>query len=733
MARYQTALSVAATLLTLAAEAARGQPAAADLHGDPLPAGAVARLGTLRFRHDSNVVFAAFLPDGKRVVSVGADGVACAWEFPSGKQVGRLEVYPADERRKAAARFDAELAASWSGRSAALVSGATLSPNGKHLTVFCGDGFLRVWDWAGARQLGKVADVRGSGSGAAGPAHSPDGKTLLLTTRVLQFVDLPGGKEVGPGPGHADALASVWFAPDGKQIVTQDARTTRTWDAVTGKGLGAVAAQLPNTPGGLTLLSPDGRVGVAVDRFLTPAVLRAGRGGEAVLFSPASGKELARITFEPGVGAVRFGGRTPLAFSPDGKLLAAASDAQQKVYLYEVPSGTLVRTLDVGAAAPPPPPNKGINPRGFPIARLRSGLQSMLFSPDGKALAFQAGPGAGVVVLDTTTGKQVASLPPLEGGTALQGAFTPDGRCLVVAQMDGTVTLYELASRQPRRTYGNKLPLSAADKARAELVEAMLARGGPFGAAALTTVPRVRVTVSPDGKLLALAGPAGSVHVWDVLAGKELTVFRGHAGGVNALAFAPDGKTLASAGDDTTALVWDATRIARPARPAKALPPGDLEARWRALAGSDAAGAFAAAGDFVAAPHDAVAWIKDRLRPAAPLDTQRVLELMKRLGDDRFRVRDQATRELLAMGEQSLSVLDKALAGELPAESRRRLEAMRGTLTSTALQGERLRAVRAVEVLEFIGTPQARQVLRELASGAPEALLTSSARAALKR
>src|SRR5262249_36049309 len=162
--------------------------------------------------------------------------------------------------------------------------------NGKYLTVFCGDGFLRVWDWASARQLNKVADVRGSGNSSSRllysdddnfrPVYSPDGNTLILTTRVLQLVDLTSGKEVGPGWGHTEGLPAVWFTPDGKQILTKDERAPRPWDATTGKSLGTVAAQLPATPRGLTVLSPDGRVGVAAS-YLTPAKAKAGKESEA--------------------------------------------------------------------------------------------------------------------------------------------------------------------------------------------------------------------------------------------------------------------------------------------------------------------------------------------------------------------------------------------------------------------------------------------------------------------
>src|SRR5262245_4551213 len=118
---------VLCTLLAVAvaAHTAQSQSPARDVHGDSLPPGAVARLGTTRFRHQGPILFAAFLPDGKGVSSVSSDGVICVWEFPSGKEIRRFEAFPAAERTAGSAR----------------VTSLSLSPNGKYLTAFCSDGF----------------------------------------------------------------------------------------------------------------------------------------------------------------------------------------------------------------------------------------------------------------------------------------------------------------------------------------------------------------------------------------------------------------------------------------------------------------------------------------------------------------------------------------------------------------------------------------------------------------
>src|SRR5262249_36707544 len=147
MPRYRILLGCTLLLSAPVADAVQGQPPAQDLYGDPLPPGAVARLGTVRLRHDGPIVFAAFLPGGRSVLTVSTDGVVCVWDLPSGKELRRFEAHPAKERPADAA---------------ARVTGASLSPDGKHLTAFCGDGFLRIWDLANARQLGKAAIVGGA-------------------------------------------------------------------------------------------------------------------------------------------------------------------------------------------------------------------------------------------------------------------------------------------------------------------------------------------------------------------------------------------------------------------------------------------------------------------------------------------------------------------------------------------------------------------------------------------
>jgi hypothetical protein len=106
--------------------------------------------------------------------------------------------------------------------------------------------------------------------------------------------------------------------------------------------------------------------------------------------------------------------------------------------------------------------------------------------------------------------------------------------------------------------------------------------------------------------------------------------------------------------------------------------------------------------------------------------------LITHLGNEQFKVREQAMKELEKLGEVAAPALQKAITRDSPLEVKRRLEVLLEKLTNWP--AETLRQVRAVEVLEYVGTAAARRVLERLVrEGAPEARLTREAEAALRR
>jgi HEAT repeat protein len=151
------------------------------------------------------------------------------------------------------------------------------------------------------------------------------------------------------------------------------------------------------------------------------------------------------------------------------------------------------------------------------------------------------------------------------------------------------------------------------------------------------------------------------------------------------------------------------------------------------LTQNDAAKAFTAILDFVATPKESLAWINEHVKPATVVDPRRVAKLIEDLNDNQYRVRQNATAELLQIGDLVVPAIDKALSARPTLETLRRLQDTRKRLVSPVLKGEQLRMSRAVEVLERIGTTQARHQLEKLAGGAPGAMLTKQARAAFAR
>jgi hypothetical protein len=110
-----------------------------------------------------------------------------------------------------------------------------------------------------------------------------------------------------------------------------------------------------------------------------------------------------------------------------------------------------------------------------------------------------------------------------------------------------------------------------------------------------------------------------------------------------------------------------------------------------------------------------------------------VAPLLTDLDSDKYDRREKATRELAALGEGARAALEKFLTGTTSTEARLRARELLKGLDQPGRSPELLRQLRAVEVLEWAGTPEARAALAELAKGMPGARLTREAQASLDR
>jgi hypothetical protein len=152
------------------------------------------------------------------------------------------------------------------------------------------------------------------------------------------------------------------------------------------------------------------------------------------------------------------------------------------------------------------------------------------------------------------------------------------------------------------------------------------------------------------------------------------------------------------------------------------------------LADEDAKSAHRAIWCLVREPEGAVLALHRGLRPVSAGEDKRLAHLIAGLNSDEFASREAAAKKLAQEKELAVPALRRALAGKPSPEVRRRAEALLAENQGRPVSSPaRLRLLRGIEALEEIGTPQARELLAELARGDGEALPTHEAKAALER
>jgi hypothetical protein len=233
---------------------------------------------------------------------------------------------------------------------------------------------------------------------------------------------------------------------------------------------------------------------------------------------------------------------------------------------------------------------------------------------------------------------------------------------------------------------------------------------------------------SPDGRTLAVTASGNSVvAIWETATGKERITFQGHRGPLTFTSYSPDGKTVLSGSWDTTVLAWDVFGLREPARE---VPKEEIDAAWKDL-GED--NAFPAIRKLAAAPRQTLPILRQHLKPIGAVNKDEIARLIKGLDSDTFDVRKKSFEELDRIGPQAEEGLRKALAQELGLEARRKVEQLLEKLREGVPPAAMMRDARALEILELIGTPEARATLEQVAGGAPDAPLTRAAKASLAR
>jgi hypothetical protein len=154
---------------------------------------------------------------------------------------------------------------------------------------------------------------------------------------------------------------------------------------------------------------------------------------------------------------------------------------------------------------------------------------------------------------------------------------------------------------------------------------------------------------------------------------------------------------------------------------------------YEQLLDPDARKAGSAMVELAADPAGAVAVLREQVRPAPKPDLEQAARLIRELDSDDYNVREKASERLGQMGEGILGALKDARKRGLSLEQHRRLDRLIDAVEGPTARGEPLRTLRVVEVVERIGTGEARKLLESWASGTPEARLTREAKAGLAR
>jgi WD40 repeat protein len=504
-----------------------------DLYGDPLPHGALARMGTLRLWTGAPTRSITFARDSKSVAAVSMcySGRIPVWQAISGRL---LRTLPASEER---------LPEDFSG-----MRKIVFSPDGRTLAA-CGDETIIIFQ----PTTGQIVHVlRRQQGGIFELAFAADCKTLLSVggDQTVRIWNLDAGVEIRRFPLSGQVLGSIALSPNGTIVASGCIDgTTKLWDASTGNLRRCFAGE---TLSCFCTFSADGRTitslstggafrtweldggkevhsvrlsGWSMDpAFAVSADLNliAGMSGDAKLgiWEAASGKLVQQIPFEP------WNNIYVLTFSPDNKLIASASREEEIVRLWDVPIGK----------------EKVAYPRHLGAVR------SLAFLSDDKIVA-SAGDDATIRLWDVKTGKQVFSalddtrriwnsriehedrldLFERTGPTGV-AAVSADGKTAVSAFRDGTLTFWDVAKCSSVR--GIRLDCSG------QIATACFA---------------------PDRKMIAATDIGNNtLGLWDLGTGKNIhrvAVNQGRT--IRSLVFASDGEMIASGSDDGTVTLWE--------------------------------------------------------------------------------------------------------------------------------------------------------------------------------
>jgi RNA polymerase sigma factor (sigma-70 family) len=458
------------------------KPAAGqDLFGDPLPKGAVARLGTVELRHGPSGRLVQFTRDSKHLVSLGGGWIR-RWNLATGRAdinlgadhpaglLGVREFATADGatgvscsvvntgqvRRVSCTEYDLQTGKTRSTYDLEVGDGpffvpSLLSADGKLLAA-SGRNIL-VWRTTDGHQVQRLQIDDGYFRYLA---FAPDGQTLFAAddAGTVHVFDVATGKETRSfGMPNVNGIHDMAVAPDGKRLATRGGGDSfvRIWNVP--KGTVERTLEFPEDGAAhLLRFTPDGRTllaGIEEERGPRRRVIRT--------WDVATGKPGRAWTSDRSIGMM-------FAVSADGALLATMNDAG------------VIRLWDM---------DSGMQRRSQPVSP--SGLVAVGFAPDGKSI-FTIGDDFHLRQWDTNGRQLRAPRPMVYHGTP---TFVEDGRLVVIDKNERGLLMVRVE-----------------DVKTGQLI---------------FETPGQEGVLSPDGKRLAVSGAEMVTRIYEV--GADTTVF----------------------------------------------------------------------------------------------------------------------------------------------------------------------------------------------------------------
>ena len=524
----------------------------------------------------STATTVAFSPDGKMLAAVGDPGTGGS---------GAVQLWDVGDRQQLGDPVTGPNAANGVGPVA-------FSPDGRILAIGMGE-TVELWDKATHHHIGDLNTGRTEFTSVSEVQFSPDGTILAIGRNdgTVQFwnvahrrrmgtsISLAGGIE---SDGTVSSVMAMAFRPDGKTLATVTASDSAAgavelWNVATHQQIGRpfVLTGIANPRQQSVALSPDGTT-VAI-------------GGYGVeLWNVVTRRHTTNLESSADPGKVV----NAVAFSHDGKTLAIGN-GQGTTEIWN-----LATRQAVG-----------------PLLTSTSAVESIAFSSDGQTLAtgnddgtvhlwdtalespFTSSRNIGSIAFNPVSGNLAANVPhhprqlqlwniitgqrtgtvPSNGADGVgSAAFSPHGKTLAVGRNDGTVQLWDVATR---RQIGRRLPYSGDTQGASETVSLAFSPDGrtlatasfDYGAAQLWNVATQRligtfstdsdtidtVAISPDGKLLATGADEGTTRLWNVATHQQVGAPMNSADPIDSIAFSPDGKTLAAGYDNGEVRLWN--------------------------------------------------------------------------------------------------------------------------------------------------------------------------------